>query len=177
EVEKKVSPPSGLVFLPHLRGRNCPTQPYLRGVFAGFSWDHTREHLFLAILEGIAFEYAFYLKVLRELMPEVSFSEVRVIGGGAKSAFWNRLKASILGVPYVTLNREEFSIWGSAMVAGFAEGLFPDLQEKAFASVSKVSVFEPDEKLHQRYQEFLPFYLETMEKMNEVMTRFRTLIR
>jgi len=177
EVEKRVVPPSGIVFLPHLRGRNCPTQPYLRGVFAGFSWDHTREHLFLAILEGIAFEYAFYLKVLRELMPEIHFSEVRVIGGGAKSAFWNRLKASILGIPYVTLNREEFSIWGSAMVAGFGVGVFANLEEKAFSSVAKVSVFEPDEGLHRQYREFLPFYLETMEKMNEVMTRFKSLIR
>lgn len=177
EVEKKVKPPSGLVFIPHLRGRNCPTQPYLRGVFSGFSWDHTREHLFLAILEGIAFEYAFYLKILRELIPDVNFSEVRVIGGGAKSALWNRVKASILGVPYVTLNRQEFAIWGSAMVAGFAVGAFSDLADKAFASVQKVTIFEPDEELHRKYQEFLPLYLETMEKMNDVMTRFRTLIR
>ena len=177
EVEQRIAPPSGIVFVPHLRGRNCPTQPYLRGVFAGFSWDHTREHLFLAILEGIALEYALYLKILRELIPDVDFFEVRVIGGGAKSVLWNRIKASILGVPYVTLSREEFAIWGSAMVAGHAVGAFPDLAAKAFNSVEKMTVFEPDEELHRKYQEFLPWYLETMERMNDVMTRFKNLIR
>lgn len=175
EVEKYASPPSGIIFIPHLRGRNCPAQPYLRGVFSGFSWDHKREHLFLAILEGIAFEYAFYLKVLRKLIPDVDFFEVRVIGGGAQSPLWNRIKASILGVPYVTLNRKECAIWGSAMLAGFAAGVFPDLAEKALASVDKVAVFEPDEKLHRQYEDILPLYLETMEKIGGVMTKFKSL--
>ncbi|MEI6157144.1 MAG: FGGY family carbohydrate kinase, partial [Atribacterota bacterium] len=64
EIEKNAPSPSGVVFVPHLRGRNCPTQSHLRGVFAGFSWDHTRAQLYRAILEGIAFEYAYYVQVI-----------------------------------------------------------------------------------------------------------------
>jgi len=173
EVEKVAIHPSGVVFIPHLRGRNCPTQPYLRGVFAGFSWEHKREHLFRAILEGIAFEYAFYLKVIRELIPDLVFNEVRVIGGGAKSAFWNRIKASILGIPYLTLDRGEFAIWGAALCAAFGVGVFADLSAKAKASVKVVNVFHPDEKLYRVYQKYLPYYLETLETMNGVFEKFK----
>ena len=75
EIEQNAPKPSGVIFIPHLRGRNFPTQPWLRGVFAGFSWDHRRENLYRAILEGIAFEYAFYLKVIRE---SVSYTHLDV---------------------------------------------------------------------------------------------------
>lgn len=175
EVEKIASDPSGIIFVPHLRGRNCPTQPYLRGVFAGFSWEHRRENLFRAILEGIAFEYAFYLKIIRELIPNLVFNEVRVIGGGAKSAFWNRIKASVLGIPYLTLDREEFAIWGAALCAAFGVGAFTDLAGKAKNSVRVVDVFHPDEKLHRVYQKYLPYYLETMEVMNGVFEKYKEL--
>ncbi len=170
EVEKKASVPAGLVFIPHLRGRNCPTQPYMRGVWAGFSWDHSREHLFRAILEGIAFEYAFYLGIIKELMPEAPVENVRVIGGGAKSSFWNTIKASVLGVPYYELNREECAIWGAALVAGHAVGSFPDLPGHSARSTRVTRSHQPVLELSKVYDEMFPFYLETMKKMGDVFT-------
>lgn len=175
-LEKNAPDPSKIVFIPHLRGRNCPTQPAMRGVFAGFSWDHTREHLFRAILEGIAYEYAFYLKIIKELIPAVTFQEVRVIGGGSKSAFWNQMKSSILGIPYAVLNRQECAIWGAALVAGYAVGAFPDLAAQSAGSVSMVERFMPDEELNQTYAPFLSFYLDTMEGMGNVLTRHQHLL-
>jgi xylulokinase len=176
EIEQNAPKPSGVIFIPHLRGRNFPTQPWLRGVFAGFSWDHRRENLYRAILEGIAFEYAFYLKVIRELIPNLTFKEVRVIGGGAKSPLWNRIKASILKVPYVELNRQEYAVWGAALIAGHAVGVFQDLQKTSLNSVEKKKVHYPDEKLSKVYEKFIPYYLETMDKMNEVFEKYRELL-
>lgn len=176
EIEKNASQPSSIVFIPHLRGRNCPTQPWMRGIFAGFSWEHRRENLYRSVLEGIAFEYAYYLKIIRELIPDLSFKEVRVIGGGAKSPLWNKIKASILKVPYVELNRQEFAVWGSAMIAGYAVGVFQDLQKTSLSSVEKKKVHLPDEKLSKTYDKFIPYYLETMEKMNEVFEKYRELL-
>ena len=175
EVEKIASSPSSLVFLPHLRGRNCPGEPYFRGVFAGFSWDHRREHLFRAILEGVAFEYAYYLSIIRQLLPEVNFREVRVIGGGAKSSFWNRIKASILHIPYVELDREEFAIWGAALLAGFGVGLFSDLKEKSIHSVQKVKTHFPQEEWSSFYNNLFLFYLDTLEKMGKVFDSHKEL--
>ncbi len=128
ESASKISPGAdGLFFSPQLGGRICPANPDMRGAWIGFSWGHTQAHFFRAILESIAFEYAYYLRILRELIPDVELVEARVIGGGARSRRWNQIKADVLGVPYQLLKRSEFATWGSALIAGFAVGLFDDL--------------------------------------------------
>ena len=76
----------GLFFSPHLGGRICPADPAMRGAWVGFSWGHGRGHFARAILEGVAFEYAYYLRILREMIPDLRLVEARVIGGGARSA-------------------------------------------------------------------------------------------
>jgi xylulokinase len=126
----------GLLFCPHLGGRVCPAEPAMRGAWVGFSWGHRRAHFCRAVLESVAFEYAYYLRVLRELIPGLSLTEARVIGGGARNSLWNQIKADVLGVPYQRLKRAEFATWGSAMVAGRAVGLFTDLAETAMATTS-----------------------------------------
>ena len=116
----------GLLFSPHLGGRICPAAPRMRGAWVGFSWNHSRAHFFRAVLESIAYEYAFYLDIPRELDPALALVEARVIGGGARSGFWNRMKAGVLGVPYRRVLRTESATWGAALIAGQAAGLIPD---------------------------------------------------
>ncbi|TLN24520.1 xylulose kinase, partial [bacterium] len=83
----------GLFFSPHLGGRICPSDSQMRGAWLGFSWGHTQAHFFRAILEGVAFEYAYYLEILKQLIPDLTLIETRVTGGGANSAVWNQIKA------------------------------------------------------------------------------------
>ncbi len=54
----------GLFFSPHLGGRICPATPEMRGAWLGFSWGHSRAHFFRAVLESVAYEYAWYLSIL-----------------------------------------------------------------------------------------------------------------
>ncbi len=117
----------GLFFSPHLGGRICPATPEMRGAWLGFSWGHTQAHFARAVLESVAYEYAYYLEILRELIPDLRLYEARVVGGGARSPVWNQIKADVLGVPYQPLMGNEFSSWGSAMIAGKAAGVFDDL--------------------------------------------------
>jgi xylulokinase len=121
----------GLFFSPHLNGRICPATPEMKGAWLGFSWRHTPAHFFRSILEGVAFEYAYYLHILRQLIPDLSLVEARVVGGGAKSAVWNQIKADVLGVPYQRLQEREFATWGSAIIAGKAAGIYEDMAEIA----------------------------------------------
>jgi len=127
----------GLYFSPHLGGRICPAAPAMRGAWIGFSWSHTRDHFFRAVLESVAFEYAYYLEILRRAIPDLSLTEARVIGGGARSAVWNQIKADVLNVPYQRLRRDEFATWGGALIAGYAVGLFSDLAEAAIATTER----------------------------------------
>jgi len=121
----------GLFFSPHLGGRICPSAPAMRGAWVGFSWGHTQAHFARAMLEGIAFEYAFYLGILRDQLPGRTLTEARVVGGGARSTAWNQIKADVLNLPYQRLRRSELGTWGSALIAGKAAGLFDDLAAKA----------------------------------------------
>ena len=113
----------GLFFSPHLGGRMCPASPDMRGAWLGFSWGHTQPHFIRAVLESVAFEYAYYLTILRDLIPDLNLIQARVIGGGARSNLWNQIKADVLGVPYQPLKGTEFGTWGSAMIAGRALSL------------------------------------------------------
>jgi xylulokinase len=125
----------GLLFSPHLGGRICPAAPQMRGAWLGFSWGHTQAHFARAIMESVAYEYAYYLSVLRTLVPDLELTETRVVGGGAASAVWNQIKADVLGVPYQPLRGAEFGTWGAAVVAARAAGLGDDLGEIAHRAV------------------------------------------
>lgn len=115
------------MFVPHLGGRACPSQPHLRGAWLGLSWDHSAAHLYRAILEGVALEYGCFLRVLRELYPQLPLNELRVTGGGEKSELWNKIKADALQIPVVRIARSEGAPRGVAMLAGFGVGVVRDL--------------------------------------------------
>jgi len=148
----------GLIFLPHFGGRVTPNDPNIRGAWLGLSWGHKLGHLYRAILEGIAYEYKCYIDTLRDLLPSMELTEARVIGGGARSRVWNQIKSDVLALPYVQLDRQEVAVWGSALIAGFAVGVYTDLARAAAAFTSPVQRFVPDEKVHQQYQPYVQVY-------------------
>ncbi|MHB8627035.1 MAG: FGGY-family carbohydrate kinase [Aggregatilineales bacterium] len=163
----------GLFFSPHLGGRICPTEPAMRGAWVGFSWGHTRAHFYRAILESVAFEYAYYLGILRDLIPNLSLTEARVIGGGARSETWNQIKADVLGVKYQRLQRSEFATWGSALIAGYAVGIFPNLAQAAVETTSlQGHPTLPRPELTNHYGRFADQYVAWQQTLS---TAFRTL--
>jgi xylulokinase len=158
----------GLLFSPHLGGRICPTAPAMRGAWLGFSWGHTRAHFIRAIAEGVAYEYAYYLRILRSLWPEQALSEARVIGGGAQSLVWNQIKADVLNIPYRRVLRAESATWGSALVAGKACGIIGDLAEAAsFGAPIAEAAKQPDVFLRETYDRAIDRYLDWQRRLQK----------
>ena len=108
------------LFVPHLGGRVSPSQPLLRGSWAGLTWSHTAAHLYRAVLEGVALEYCIYREVLQAVNPELNIREVRITGGGEKSSLWNQMKADASQLPVVQINRHEGAPMGVASWPGMA---------------------------------------------------------
>lgn len=163
-----------LMFSPHLGGRICPSNPDMRGAWIGVSWSHTQAHFFRAILESVAFEYAYYLKILSELLPEIKLVEARVIGGGARGELWNQIKANVLGVPYQRLVGNEFGTWGAAMIAGKAAGVINDLKEHARkTSRTNGSPFVPDKHLQETYKPLVDKYIRMQSMLDDFYTNDR----
>jgi xylulokinase len=156
----------GLLFSPHLGGRICPAAPEMRGAWIGFSWSHTKAHFIRSALESIAYEYAYYLDILRELVPELELIEARVIGGGSQGRGWNQMKADVLGVPYRRVTRPESATWGVAMIAGKAAGLITDLASHAADSAAaEEERAMPDASLRERYAQAYSRYRRWQETL------------
>ena len=59
----------------------------------------------------------------------VEMKELRIWGGGAKSAFWNQLSANIYGLPVVKTAIREGGLAGAAICAGVGIGLYKNIVE------------------------------------------------
>ncbi len=157
----------GLFFSPHLGGRICPSSPEMRGAWVGVSWSHSQSHFARSILESVAYEYAYYLKTLKELLPKLELVQARVVGGGARSGTWNQIKADILNIPYQRLQGNEFGAWGVAMIAGKAAGLIPDLavhaEQTAYLSGEPAL---PSKVNHEIYKPLIEKYIQLEQTLN-----------
>ncbi len=174
EMARQVPPGSdGLVFIPHFAGRVTPNDPNVRGAWLGMGWGHGLAHLYRAVLEGIAYEYKCYMDTLRDLIPSLQFTEARVIGGGAQSDVWVQMKSDVLALPYVRLDRKEVAVWGSALIAGRAAGVYSDLAEAARASTRTTGRFEPDLGAHRKYQPYARAYRSFLDGLAPAFRELR----
>ncbi|MGH2534425.1 MAG: xylulokinase [Thermomicrobiales bacterium] len=177
EAEAAAIPPGSerLVCVPHLEGRFCPDEPDVRGVWLGFTWQHGRAHFYRSILEAVAYEYAHYLAAARRLGIDTALHEVRVVGGGAKSALWNQIKADVLGIPYAQLAPSNYTCRGAALCAGYASGLYADLAATATRGIEVTRRFEPDAEHHDRYRPYVAHYRDLLKELRPSFARAATL--
>ncbi|HVS53314.1 MAG TPA: xylulokinase [Opitutaceae bacterium] len=108
----------GLVLLPYFAGERTPNVPAGSGVLLGLNRKtFDRAHLARAAMEGVTLGMNYGLRRLAEL--GVKAKEIRVTGGGAKSAVWRQLMADIFGVPVVGMVEEEGAALGGALQAAW----------------------------------------------------------
>ncbi|MEZ4701416.1 MAG: xylulokinase [Rhodothermales bacterium] len=121
----------GLLFLPYLTGERTPhPDPYARGAYVGLTVRHTRNHMTRSVLEGVGFGLKDSFELLRTSgLPAPR--QVRISGGGAKSAVWRQILADILGAELVTVNTTEGAAYGAALLAGVGAGAWPDVDTAA----------------------------------------------
>ena len=149
-----------------------PPKHEMRGAWIGFSFSHRQAHFFRSILESVAYEYAYYLNILKQLIPNLSLTEARAIGGGSRSALWNQIKADVLGVPYLRLDRSEFGTWGSAMIAGKAAGIYDDLATVAYEHARPAGApVRPDPERNQAYQRHVARYIDLQATLADSFVR------
>ncbi len=173
---ERVSPGAeGLLFVPHLVGRACPPDPEVRGAWLGFTWTHERRHFYRAVLESIAYDFAQALDVVRAYVPDATFSEVRVIGGGAKSWLWNQIKTDVLGLPYVRLQREDLAALGCAIMAGHAVGIYPDMASTAAHLTPTTARVEPRPAYTDFYRPYVATYEAAFDHLRSVYAQLTPL--
>lgn len=123
----KAAPGSnGVLFLPYLNGERSPFRdPNARGVFFGLSLSTTRQEMYRAVLEGVAFA----MRTIRDTMPSEHAPErLSLVGGGARSLLWGQIFADVFDCPVVILaDPGEVGTRGAALAAAKALGWQPNL--------------------------------------------------
>ena len=133
----------GVSFQPYLAGERTPhADPNARGAFVGLGLRHDRGALARAVLEGVAFGLRDSLELLAALGVRADVG--RVSGGGARSALWLRIVASVLGIPLERTAVDEGAAYGAALLAGVRAGVFADVHEAVERCVRVREVIEPD---------------------------------
>ncbi|MDQ6796330.1 MAG: FGGY family carbohydrate kinase [Chloroflexota bacterium] len=125
------------------------TDPDLRGAFVGISLGAGRATLARAMLEGVAHEIRSHLDLLRRAGAPAT--ELRVSGGDARLASWNRIKADILGIPVTRIASDAAAV-GVAMLAGLGVGIYRDAAEAIDRCVHPDVPIEPDPSTREVYE-------------------------
>ena len=156
----------GLFFHPYLLGERSPYfDPYLRASFVGATMSHQKAHFYRAVLEGIAYSLLDSMQVISEL--GLSFKDLRIIGGGAKSPLWRRIVADVMGMPVMVPKAGDAS-FGSALIAGVGIGLFPDARTAAERCVQFEESITPDRENHEKYGRYFAIYQKIHDQLAPV---------
>ncbi len=153
ELIEQIPPGSeGLVLQPYWSpGLKFPG-PEARGAVIGFGGQHTRIHLYRAILEGLSY-------ALREGAERTSkrsgveITTLRVVGGGSQSNAAMQITADIFGLPAARPHTYEASGLGAAIDAAVGLKLHPDFNSAVAAMTRLGQAFEPNPQAHAIYDE------------------------
>ncbi|WP_052750412.1 xylulokinase [Pseudomonas putida] len=111
----------GLLMLPFFDGERVPALPTASASLHGMtSANLTRANLCRAVLEGTCFSLRYGLDLLRA--SGLQGSEIRLVGGAAKSELWRQVLANLLGLPVVCPRQTEAAALGAAIQAAWSLG-------------------------------------------------------
>ena len=106
----------GVLFLPYLQGERTPNLPGGSGVFHGLNTRNMKPACMArAVMEGVTLGMAYGLERMKEL--GIAPVEIRLTGGGSKSAIWRQICADIFNCPVITLAESEGAALGAAIQA------------------------------------------------------------
>jgi xylulokinase len=123
EAAVKSAPPGadGVMFLPYLNGERTPNLPNGSGVIHGLRpTNMAPTNIARAAVEGATLGLAYGLKRFRDL--GMNPTEIRLTGGGSKSATWRQIAADCFNAEVVTLSTSEGAALGGAIQAAYAHG-------------------------------------------------------
>ncbi|MFO1225409.1 FGGY-family carbohydrate kinase [Roseateles sp.] len=140
----------GLTLLPTWSPGVCTPGPEARGAIIGFGPQHTRAHLYRAILEGLAYA----LREGRAGIERASgqpLTELRASGGGAQSDGALQLTADVFRLRVGRPHTHETSGLGAAINLAVGLGLHASTQDAVAAMTRVERWFEPQPAAADRY--------------------------
>jgi len=155
-----------IIVLPHFYGGGSPDWlRAARGAILGLRLDCTRPDIALGVLQGVAIEVLRHFLALRDM--GAATDEIRMIGGGAKSAVWAQMIADATGARVVRPRVREAASFGAAILAGVAAGVFPCVED-VVDNLTVHDCLEPREGASEAYARRLDLCGEAMQALRPV---------
>lgn len=138
----------GVTLVPSFVAGAGPTRRHgTQGTLLGLGVATERGQIYRAALEGLAFQLRDGLRLLAEA---TGFNPrgLRVVGGGARNALWNHLRADVTGLPVSVPSQQEATVAGAAICGFVGAGVYRDVPEAQQAFASGTHVVEPASDRH-----------------------------
>jgi xylulokinase len=182
EAAASVPPGShGLMLIPFFEGERTPNVPDGTGVWLGVR-DRTsdRAHMARAAMEGVTLGLNYGLHRLRSL--GLAPRDIRLTGGGSRSAVWRQIAADVFNCPVVCPASEEGAAFGAALHAMWvwhhARGEDVPITDIAqrFVTLDETTRAVPDQRSVGVYRELQELFDETARDLSGVFARHRRLV-
>ena len=158
----------GIVTLPFYNGERTPDLPHGKGCIMGLDLKNaTEENLFRSAMEGATFGLKNGFEAFER--TGLSFSSIRVTGGGAASAGWRQMIADIFDLPVTVLKQQEGGALGAAIqalwVCQSSQGRRGSISEfvDEYLLMEDATTHEPDARTSAGYGEYYQTYLRHFE--------------
>jgi xylulokinase len=116
-------------------------------------------------MEGATFAMRDSLEIIRRL--QVPVKEIRLSGGGARSAFWRQLQADLYGQKVVTTNSEEGPAYGVALLAAVGRGAYKTIVEACQSTIKVTGGATPAAKARRAYEAYYPLFQKLYRSLKE----------
>ena len=164
----------GVIYFPYLMGERAPLwNSHAKGMFIGLSASTTRYDIARAIFEGTAF-------ALRDVISEferngTKTDSLRVVGGGARNDLWLKIKASVLGVPVLVVDKKSGDVpFGDALIAWRSCGVY-DAGDNSMIEIERV--IDPDPSWVEIYNAIFPYYKEFYWSLDEGLKSYEQTLK
>jgi xylulokinase len=171
----------GLMLIPFFEGERTPNVPDGTGVWVGVRpQTSTSAHLARAAMEGVTLGLNYGLNRLRSL--GLAPREIRLTGGGSRSAVWRQIAADVFDCPVVCPASEEGAAYGAALHAMWvwhhARGEDVPIADIAqrFVALDAATRAVPDQGAAGVYREMQELFDEAARDLAGVFARHRRLV-
>ncbi len=161
----------GLLVLPYFMGERSPIwDSNARGTIIGLSLYHTREHLFKAFMEGVAYALRHNMELVSNTDAKLD-KEIILVGGVSKSTIWPQIFADVTGHPVRIIKNDVEAPLGDALLAGIGVGVFDDpkiiidwldFKEAIVPDLDKTKIYD------QYYKQYKEIYLNIKDNMKAI---------
>ncbi len=131
------------------------------GAIKGLTMETSRGAVYRAALESLVCKTRHSLSILEEA-GDFKAEKLLLVGGGAKNALWNQLRADILGIPVKVVKQKETTVLGAALFAMAGVGIYPSPEAARDHVKYETEDYQPGRNRH-KYEALYEEYRQMFE--------------